>query len=150
VTITSLGIDLPIIAAAPAETFPFCNVAEYIPSWGLPGGKGITYLYAHARAGMFGPLLVSVLDNGPASLIGLSVLVYTANKTQYRYKIDAVFPHVLNWDHADAAPAGDIILQTSETPNSSGTKLMVRAAPVGTSANQAAATALAPHPLACN
>lgn len=151
VTIASLGIDLPIIKPAPTETFPFCNVAEYVPNWGLPGGSGITYLYAHARVGMFGPLLFTVQDNGSASLIGLSVLVYTADKTEYRYRIDAVFAHIpqSDWSHASATPAGDLILQTSETSSSSGPKMMVRAVPIGKIANRAAATALTPHPLAC-
>ena len=150
VVVTGMGIDLPIVAPAKDESFPLCGVAEYIASFGLPGGRGITYLYAHARTGMFLPLLTSFLLHGTTSLIGRNVTVYTNDHVAHYYTIDAVFPHVLNWDNALKAPPGDLILQTSETPTLTGTKMMVRATPTGTRANQVSSSTVTPQPIVCS
>jgi hypothetical protein len=147
--VSGLKIDLPVIVPSKTETFPLCNVAEYLASFGTPGGAGITYIYAHARIGMFLPLLNTFLNKGASGLIDKQVIVYTADQVAHYYVIDAVFPHVLNWDKALAAPVGDLILQTSETPYTNGTKMMVRAAPVMTVPDQPAALALTPHPIVC-
>ena len=60
VVIPALNIDLPIVGGP--NGYPFCNVAMYIDGLGKPlvdlgqPGRNIaTYLFAHARDGMFGP-----------------------------------------------------------------------------------------------
>ena len=63
VVIPSLGIDLPIVSrdlAVPnqgPDVYPPCDVAVYHTSFQQPGQPGTAYLYAHARDGMFLPLL---------------------------------------------------------------------------------------------
>ena len=57
VVIPALKIDLPIVKpSGGSSTYPQCNVAMYIKELHQPGQGGATYLYAHARDGMFGPI----------------------------------------------------------------------------------------------
>jgi LPXTG-site transpeptidase (sortase) family protein len=51
---TDLGIDLPIVAGD-GWTVPYYKAAVY-PGMKMPGTGDRTMLYAHAQAGMFGPL----------------------------------------------------------------------------------------------
>ncbi len=138
VVIPALGIDLPILPGT--AKFPYCNVAQYLlPSSGLPftpvmpGQDGTTYLYAHARVGMFLPLLNESMINNGASMIGYSVLVYTSDSKVYWYSISRVKRHVSptgadTWDIAKAAPGvKQLVLQTSEGPYESSTKLQILA-----------------------
>ena len=60
-----IGIDLPIIRAP--SGYPRCRVAMYLPSVAQPREPGITFIYAHARRGMFLPLLTSWRNNGGAA-----------------------------------------------------------------------------------
>src|SRR5436190_4604013 len=55
VRVPALDIDLPVIIS----TVVPCNVAlDFVdPHFGVPGQHRATYLYAHAQAGMFLPLL---------------------------------------------------------------------------------------------
>ena len=69
--IRSLGIDLPIVSGElevpdqGPDGYPPCDVALYLPEYAQPGERGATYLFAHARAGMFLPLLrASEQDDG--------------------------------------------------------------------------------------
>ena len=57
IRIAALKVDLPVIA--PTNGYPACNVAMYYddPRLGQPGEGKAVYLYAHARTGMFLPLL---------------------------------------------------------------------------------------------
>ena len=63
VIIPSLRIDLPVISrdlrvpGQGPDGYPPCDVALYQTAFGQPGQPGTTYLYAHAREGMFLPLL---------------------------------------------------------------------------------------------
>ena len=57
VVISGLGIDLPIVKPASNSAYPLCDVAMYIQELGQPGIGRATYLYAHAREGMFLPIL---------------------------------------------------------------------------------------------
>ena len=52
-----------------------------------------TYLYAHARDGMFLPLLLqSRIDNGSA-MLGMLVQVYTSDDQLFLYEITRVLRH---------------------------------------------------------
>ena len=64
VVIPKLQIDLPVmLQTANYGEFPLCDVALYQPLLGQPGQGRATYIYAHARDGMFLPLLIASQDN---------------------------------------------------------------------------------------
>jgi len=121
-----LGIDLPVIAQPPdAGSFPLCDVALYFTSLGQPGSGRATYIYAHARVGMFLPLLLaSQVDNG-AALIGDTVEVYTSDDELFVYRVTEVRRHQRDLVDALDDTQGRLWLQTSEGPNDSYPKLQV-------------------------
>ncbi len=147
-----MRIDLPVVRPARREPFPLCNVAEYLVPFAAPGTAGVSYLYAHARTGMFLPLLTaSKVTNGRA-MLGTEVSVWTSDARRYRYRIVAVHRHV----SARAIPAwvyklppNSLILQTSETPYSNGTKLFVVASLVSVAPSTEKEARPTPHPLVC-
>lgn len=154
VVIESLGIDLPVIAP-PSAGYPPCNVALELqdPRLGQPGSGRSTYVYAHARTGMFLPLLTEVQRNGGKGLIDLTVDVYTSDDLEFVYRITRVLPdvppntHFL--DRAIAATSETLWLQTSTGPNATYPKLQVIAQPwTVLSADQADAHPV-PHPVVC-
>ncbi len=138
VVIPALKIDLPVVngsteqAGTNGQPFPYCNVAAYLDAFSQPGRPGTTYIYAHARVGMFLPMLTaSQVDNG-AGMVGYSVLVYTSDSKVYWYSIATVKRHVAlgphQFDITKAAPGvQQLVLQTSETPYDTGPKLQVLA-----------------------
>ena len=135
IVIPALSIDLPIVASKPNETLPLCNAAEYLvldKALAYPGAPQATYLYAHARKGMFGPLLTASQTKNGAAMKGMSVEVYTADSQNHVYVITEVLRHVLG-AAALARPANattdQLWLQTSEGPYASSTKLQIVAEP---------------------
>jgi hypothetical protein len=160
VVIPALKIDLPIIGPKPNETFPQCNVAEYwpgpekVPTYVQPGDNGTTYLFAHARAGMFLPLLRnSQVDNG-AGMIGYSVLVYTSDSRVYWYSIVTV-TRGLPWNDVTPPPMAhgatqQLVLQTSEGPYSTSSKLRVVATLALVQPATFAESHPTPHPQVCS
>ena len=70
------------------------------PSSSQPGSPGTTYLYAHAREGMFLPLL----RTADAKMVGMLVQVYTSDNQLFLYEITRVMRHQ---DSLDFAFAGD-------------------------------------------
>lgn len=115
VVLPALGIDLPVVAG-PAS-FPYCNVAMYFTQYSQPGRPGTTYLFGHARVGMFLPLLTASQVNNGASLLGMLVEVYTSDARLYLYEIDFVKRHSHDFKLADNLPPGvtqQLVLQTSE------------------------------------
>jgi hypothetical protein len=141
VVVPALGIDLPVIASKPNESFPLCDVAEYFvdangdPLMAHPGANGATYMYAHARAGMFLPLLNASKVNNGAAMIGDPVEVYTDDDQNHVYEITEVIRHVpvsaSALDRPMGATTDQLWLQTSEGPLTSSPKLQVLAMPVG-------------------
>ena len=151
IVVATLGIDLPVIRPRQDETFPLCDVAEFLPSYGLPGLPGVTYLYAHARSGMFLPLLeLSRMDGGEA-LLGQEVQLYSSDRSRRRYRITEVHRRVRDLDVVNELAGDALVLQTSETSRSNGTKLVIVARPAGnpTMASERAARPLA-RPRACS
>jgi Sortase domain len=137
IKVPALGIDLAIIGN-PNEEFPLCNVAEYIvldKPLAYPGLPGPTYLYAHARTGMFLPLLTQSRVNKGAAMVGMWVEVYTADNQDHVYQISEVIRHVPDsstaFDRPLAAKTDQLWLQTSEGPIGYPDKLQVVAEPVG-------------------
>jgi hypothetical protein len=131
VVIRDLRIDLPVVRPARGEDYPLCDVAEFLPAYGLPGLPGVTYIYAHARAGMFLPLLEASRMADEAVLLGVGVDVYTADGYRRRYAIREVHRRVRTFDVVNDLRGDGLVLQTSETDHHTGTKLMVVARPVG-------------------
>ena len=140
VVIRSLGIDLPVLSGAlevpgqgPAD-YPPCDVALYLPEYAQPGQRGTTYLYAHARDGMFLPLLRASEEEDGAALMGTLVEVYTGDGRQHVYTITRVKRHALDFSLADDIPRRSqrLVLQTSEGPRGTAPKLQVLAEPVTT------------------
>ncbi|HXI46791.1 MAG TPA: hypothetical protein VNH13_10855 [Candidatus Acidoferrales bacterium] len=126
VVIRRLNIDLPVIAQPPeAGVFPLCDVALYFTALGQPGSGRATYIYAHARRGMFLPLLTASQDNGGARILGYLVEVYTSDNFEFLYTISEVKRHQRDLAEAFADTQGRLWLQTSEGPNDSYPKLQV-------------------------
>ena len=85
IAIPSLAIDLPIVKSP--SGYPLCNVAMYLKELSQPGEAGVSFIYAHARKGMFLPLLDRSKVNNGASLIGMTVKVWTSNDVVTTYEI---------------------------------------------------------------
>jgi hypothetical protein len=138
ITVPALGIDLPVVHSPAREEFPLCNAAEYMSigaDYAYPGLPRVTYLYAHARTGMFGPLLTQSQVNDGQAMVGMWVEVYTDDNQRHVYEIAEVLRHVPADSSALTRPfnAGvdQLWLQTSEDKYSWSTKLQVVANPVG-------------------
>ena len=133
VRIAALDIDLPIIKG-PAG-YPPCDVAMYLvdpvaagetPHLGQPGQGRATYLYAHARPGMFEPLL----KTKGVRQKGAIVEVWTSDDQLFRYEIVAVLRKQTDLDDALAAKTEQLWLQTSEGPKGTVGKTQVIAMPL--------------------
>ncbi len=135
VTIPSQQIDLPIISRQERvpgqgpDLYPPCDVALFHDAFGQPGSDGSTYLYAHAREGMFLPLLEASEQQDGAELLGALVEVYTADNRLYVYEIFEVKRHAIDFSLALGVPSGEqrVVLQTSEGPRGTVPKLQVAA-----------------------
>jgi hypothetical protein len=113
VRVKGLGIDLPVVKGNAG--YPFCNVAMYLAALSQPGFGRATYLYAHAREGMFLPLLMTKAKG----LRGQTVEVWTSDDMVFRYTISEVFRHVPydeGLDRPAVATTEELWLQTSEGP----------------------------------
>ena len=119
-----LSIDIPVIAPGD-EDYPFCGVAMYLPKMGQPGAGIAVYLYAHARAGMFLPILdASKIRNGER-LLGMVVDVYTSDNLVFRYQVMEVRRHQVSLADAFAVRTEQLWLQTSEGPQGTPGKTQV-------------------------
>ena len=118
VRIAALKIDLPVIAP-PNGGYPPCNVALYFPSplLGQPGQGRATYLYAHARTGMFLPMLTASKVSNGAKMNGMVVEVWTSDDQRFLYVVTQVKRHVPAtevFNQPFAAKGEELWLQTSE------------------------------------
>jgi len=143
VVVPRLGIDLPVIAQPPnAGAFPLCDVALYFTALGQPGSGRATYIYAHARVGMFLPLLDASLVANGKSMIGDTVEVYTSDDQLFVYRVTEVRRHQRDLVDALNDTQGRLWLQTSEGPNDSYPKLQI----VADFVSSAPADPFAAHP----
>jgi sortase (surface protein transpeptidase) len=113
VRIRDLGIDLAVVKGNTG--YPFCNVAMYLPQLSQPGFNKATYLYAHAREGMFLPLL----KTKGYDQRGLMVEVWTSDDWLYRYQITQVRrdqPYTTGLRDPAKAKTEQLWLQTSQGP----------------------------------
>ncbi len=138
IVIASEGIDLPIVSRdlhVPNQgpnDYPPCDVAVYHTAFQQPGEDGSTYIYAHARDGMFLPLLTASERRDGASLLGDLVQVYTDDNHEYVYEITVVKRHAIDFSLAEDVPPGvsQLVLQTSEGPAGTVPKLQILAEPI--------------------
>lgn len=150
VVVARLGIDLPVILQPPGSgDFPLCDVAMYLSSFGQPGSGRPTYIYAHARQGMFLPFLTASKVNNGARLIGMTVELYTSDNMLFLYRISEVRRHVRDLTAAYADTGERLWLQTSEGPNNSYPKLQIIADFVASSPADPNAAHPVPHPRQC-
>jgi hypothetical protein len=147
IAIPGLGIDLPVIKPGPG--YPLCNVAMYIQELSQPREAGVTLIYAHARKGMFEPLLIKSRINNGASLIGATVKVWTSNNLVSTYKVTRVRRHVTSLSGVFDIGAEQLWIQTSEGPRGTVGKLMVVAKRTGYEAASHEGAHPTPRPKAC-
>jgi hypothetical protein len=130
VRIPNYGIDLAVVPGP--SGYPYCNVAMYQRVLWQPTEPGISFIYAHARKGMFLPLLSASKVNNGAAMIGKLVYVYTNNSEMYTYKITQVRRHVKSVQSAVGIQSEHLWLQTSEGPNFTYPKLVIVADRIAT------------------
>jgi hypothetical protein len=136
VVVPALKIDLPIIKPRGGPTaYPQCNVAMYLVDPGgffrQPGQGAATYLYAHARDGMFGPIYkLAIEKKTPEKMKGMVVEVYTSDDRVFWYEITEVRLHQKVLDDALNATSDEMWLQTSEGPKGTVGKTQLRALPI--------------------
>jgi len=150
VTVPNLNIDLPVIEAPPAPAFPPCDVAMYLPSLKQPGEAGATYLFAHARTGMFLPILEGSQSSDGVGLLGLRIRVYTSDDRYWDYQVVQVRRHQRTITDALSATRPELWLQTSEGPSPVYPKVQLVALPTGEGQANDAEAHPEPHPLACS
>jgi hypothetical protein len=148
IAIPALKIDLPVVRGP--SGYPYCNVAMYYPILSQPREGGVAFLYAHARVGMFLPLLERSKINNGASLIGMTIQVWTSNDLISTYKIVRVRRHVTTLDGAFTATTEQLWVQTSEGPRGTRGKLIVVAKRTGSAPSSHAAAHPTPHPKVCS
>ena len=145
VRIAALKVDMPVVAPPPGDNaYPYCNVAMYLTELGQPGQGRATYLYAHARTGMFLPLLDASLVQDGKGMLGMVVEVWTSDDQRFLYDITEVRRHQTDLNDAANATTEQLWLQTSEGPSGTPGKLQVIAEPL----SQEAADPADAHPVA--
>jgi hypothetical protein len=132
VLVSGVWINLPVVRppldSDGAPRFPWCRVAEWMPNKGKPDGKtGILFIYAHGRYWEFGGLL----DKTPKQMLGEIIEVDLMPKVagqplkRLRYRVTEVRKGITSWAEIADVPNGRVVLQTSETDRSDGTKMVV-------------------------
>jgi hypothetical protein len=140
-------IDLPVVRGP--SGYPYCNVAMYQPVLWQPTEPGVTFIYAHARVGMFLPLLnASKVANGTA-MVGKLIYVYTSDSLMYTYKVTRVRRHVKSVQSAVGITYEKLWLQTSEGPNFTYPKLVIEASRIAVGPATYAAAHPTPHIVHC-
>jgi hypothetical protein len=147
IAIPSLKIDLPVVK--PPSGYPLCNVAMYYPHLSQPREGGVAFLYAHARVGMFLPLLQKSKINNGASLLGVRIQVWTSDDLVSTYEITRVRRHVATFAGAFEATTEQLWVQTSEGPHGTKGKLIIVAKRLSSEPTTRAASRPTPHPKVC-
>jgi hypothetical protein len=136
VVVPALGIDLPVVRGP--DGYPLCNVAMYLKEMGQPGEGRATYLYAHARDGMFGPIYqLAIQRHTPRKMLGMIVQVYTSDDKLYLYEITEYRLHAVGTaalEDALNATTEQLWLQTSEGPKGTPGKTQLIAEPLSVGA----------------
>lgn len=144
VRIRDLGIDLPVIKGP--NGYPPCNVAMYLKELSQPGFGKATYLYAHAREGMFLPLLRTKGRDQRGSVVE----VWTSDDVLFRYEIVEVRRNQTTLDDPLSATSEELWLQTSEGPRGTVGKTQVIAMPIDSEPADPADAHPRPRPVDCS
>lgn len=122
-----LGIDLPIREGIVQRDVEQQQTPEHfafhLPGTALPGEPGNSYIYAHARRGMF----LSLWD----AKVGDLVEITTPDGRTLQYEVSEVRPRVAPNDVSVAQPTDDerLTLQTSTGPSPEDPRFVVIARP---------------------
>jgi sortase (surface protein transpeptidase) len=147
VAVPSLGINLPVIRGP--SGYPPCKVAMYSADVAQPREPGITFIFAHARIGMFLPLLTRwKIDHG-ASMIGHTIEVWTSDSVLVYYRITRFRVTSDVMAGVTSLSTERLWLQTSTGPNTSYPKLIVEAVRYKTAKSTYSAAHPTPHPISC-
>ena len=150
VRIAALQVDLAVVKPpGDPSTYPLCNVAMYVQELGQPGSGRATYLYAHARVGMFLPLLEASLVDDGKQMLGMVVEVWTSDDQRFLYVISDVRRHQTDLSAATATTTEELWLKTSEGPKGTIGKLQVIAQPLSQEAADPAEAHPLPKPVVC-
>jgi hypothetical protein len=147
VYVSGLGIDIAVIRGN--SGYPLCNVAMYSALVAQPREPGVTFIFAHARTGMFLPLLTRWRIDRGKSLIGRTVYVWTTDNYRNQYVIDRVRVTHDAMAGVSTLSVEKVWLQTSTGPNTSYPKLVVEAHRVATVPASYAASHPASHARTC-
>lgn len=148
--VMNANIDLAIVRSP--SGYPYCNVAMYNGALSQPRelSDWATFLFAHARKGMFLPLLDEWRQNRGADLVGKYVYVYTSNNKRHTYRIDSLAVGKENiMNGVFTAGFDKVWLQTSTGPNFTYPKLFVKTSWVSTITVTWAASHPTPHIVKC-
>ena len=148
VAMHGMGIDLPVVFQT-GNAFPWCNVAMYLAGVSQPGEAGVSFLYAHARTGMFLPLLTASLVNNGSRMIGMKVYVWTSDDHLYTYQVIRVLRHQYTIPDIWSLSSQQVWLQTSEGPYGTYNKLMVVAKRIAVATASDAAAHPKARPIVC-
>lgn len=143
VRIAALDIDLPVIRGN--DGYPLCDVAMYLKELGQPGQGRATYLYAHARTGMFLPLL----ETPEREQRGMVVEVWTSDDFRFLYEIVDVRRAQTSLVEALDAETEQLWLQTSEGPKGTVGKTQVIAEPLSVETADPEDAHPEPDPVVC-
>lgn len=135
IVVADLEIDLPVVSGdldVPGNPpdYPLCDVAQYLTTYRYPARPGTTtWIYGHARADMFLPLLEASERDDGRELVGMTVDLYSDGGRRYTYRITEVVRHTTDRGIARDVPEDSrrLVLQTSEGPRGTVPKLQVAA-----------------------
>jgi hypothetical protein len=140
-------IDLPIVRGP--SGYPYCNVAMYMPILWQPAEPGVTFIYAHARTGMFLPILTASKINNGKAMLDKVVYVYTSDSMVYTYRVSAVDRHIRSVQRSLGITSQKLWLQTSEGTNYTFPKVVLEANLVAVGPATYAASHPKPHIVHC-
>jgi LPXTG-site transpeptidase (sortase) family protein len=129
IQIPRLGIDLPMregdLTRDVEEQRTPDDYAFHLPGTAIPGQNGNTFLYAHARRGMF----LALWDARP----GDQVFVHVPTGRVLVYVVRDILPRVAPTDISTTRPTASeqLTLQTSTGPSSGDVRFVVLAFPRG-------------------
>ena len=112
IVVPDLGIDLAVVSgdlsvAGNPRDYPLCDVAQYLTTYRYPGRPGTTtWIYGHARTGMFLPLLEASRSRDGRALRGSLVHLYTDGERRYTYRITKVVRHATDRSSRGAGATG--------------------------------------------
>lgn len=132
--------------------YPLCGVSMYNGAYSQPRepSEWATFVFAHARKGMFEPLYLTWKRGNAAKLVGKVFYLYTSDNKMHTYRITGTaYGKQSVMDSITSAGFDKAWLQTSTGPNYTYPKFFVKASRVATTSVSYAAAHPTPHPYKC-